>query len=163
VDAARFMFDEEIREITVLSPAPSSYAPDGVMDPQVSLFRMAGGGIVTNEVFVRNQVGYEVRCEAVCETGTVIAGQPWGNVYTTSAGNPDGVWGGTIPQDFRARFERAYDLELQAWIDASLRGDLVGPTTWDGYAATVVCEAGTQSLASGEPVKVELVDRVTLT
>lgn len=162
VDVARFIFDEEIQEITVLSPAPTSHAPDGVLDPQVSIFRMAGGGVVTNELFMRSQVGYEVRCEAVGETGTVIAGRPWGDVYMTSAGEPDGVWGGAIPQDFRARFERAYDLELQAWADASRRGDLVGPTTWDGYAATAVSEAGIESLADGKPVKITLVDRDTL-
>lgn len=162
VDVARFVFGEEITEITVLSPAPSGYAAEGVVDPQVSYFRMAGGAIVTNEVFVRNQVGYEVRCEAVCEAGSVIAGRPWGDLYTTSAGSADGTWGGAVPADFRVRFERAYDLELQAWADAARRGVVVGPTAWDGYAATVVCEAGMASLASGSPVPVVLVDKETL-
>jgi myo-inositol 2-dehydrogenase/D-chiro-inositol 1-dehydrogenase len=69
VDVAWFMFGEEITEITVLSPTPTSAAAEGVVDPQVSIFRMAGGALVTNEVFVKNQVGYEVRCEAVCEAG----------------------------------------------------------------------------------------------
>lgn len=152
VDVARFVFDEEIAEITVLSPAPSGHSPEGVVDPQIAIFRMTGGGIVTNEVFVRSQVGYEVRCEVVCERGTVIAGRPWGDIYSTA----DGSWGGTIPADFRARFARAYDLELQAWVDACHRGEVVGPTTWDGYAATVVCEAGLKSLATGAPVSVDL-------
>jgi myo-inositol 2-dehydrogenase / D-chiro-inositol 1-dehydrogenase len=156
IDVARFLFGEEIEEITVLSPRPSSFAPDGVVDPQVSFFRMTGGGVVTNEVFVRNQVGYEVRCEAVGETGSVIAGRPATDLYTTSSGVA-GAWGGTIPQDFRARFERAYDLELQAWVDASRAGSVVGPGAWDGYAATAVAEAGIESLATGQPVKVALV------
>ncbi|MEN3360056.1 MAG: myo-inositol 2-dehydrogenase / D-chiro-inositol 1-dehydrogenase [Mycobacteriales bacterium] len=162
VDVARFIFDEEIEEITVLSPAPSGHSPEGVADPQIALFRMTGGGIVTNEVFVRNQVGYEVRCEAVCERGTVIAGRPWEGLYSTAAGDADGSWGGFFPADFRARFARAYDLELQAWVDACRRGDVVGPTTWDGYAATAVCEAGLASLASGAPVPVYLADVATL-
>jgi myo-inositol 2-dehydrogenase/D-chiro-inositol 1-dehydrogenase len=162
VDVARFVFGEEITEITVLSPAPSGHAAEGVIDPQVSYFRMAGGAIVTNEVFVRNQVGYEVRCEAVCEAGSAIAGRPWGDLYTTAAGDADGTWGGGVPADFRVRFERAYDLELQAWVDATRRGEVVGPTAWDGYAATVVCEAGMASLASGDPVPVALVDKETL-
>ena len=165
VDVARFVFGEEITEITVLSPAPSGFAAEGVVDPQVSYFRMAGGAIVTNEVFVRNQVGYEVRCEAVCEAGSVSAGRPWGDLYTTAAGgvdSGDGSWGGAVPADFRVRFERAYDLELQAWADAARRGVVTGPTAWDGYAATVVCEAGMASLASGPPVAVSLVDQETL-
>ncbi|HEX2705156.1 MAG TPA: Gfo/Idh/MocA family oxidoreductase, partial [Candidatus Lustribacter sp.] len=83
VDVARFLFGEEITEITVLSPAPATAAADGVVDPQVSIFRMAGGAIVTNEVFVKNQVGYEVRCEAVADKGTIMAGRNWGGLYST--------------------------------------------------------------------------------
>lgn len=67
------------------------------------------------------------------------------------------------PSGLRVRFERAYDLEIQAWVDASLRDEVVGPGTWDGYAATAVCEAGIESLGSGRPVAVDLVDRETLT
>ncbi|WP_299444857.1 Gfo/Idh/MocA family protein [uncultured Phycicoccus sp.] len=159
VDVARFVFGEEITEITVYSPTPTSAAAEGVVDPQVSVFRMAGGAVVTNEVFVKNQVGYEVRCEAVCERGSAMAGRPWADLYTTAAGGDDGAWGGSIPADFRDRFALAYDRELQAWADASRRGVVVGPTTWDGYAATVVCEAGMESLVSGEPVAVRLADR----
>ncbi|HVQ92897.1 MAG TPA: Gfo/Idh/MocA family oxidoreductase [Mycobacteriales bacterium] len=158
VDVARFVFDQEIEEITVLSPAPSGHSPAGVVDPQVAVFRMSGGGIVTNEVFVRSQVGYEVRCEAVCERGTIIAGRPAGGLYTTAAGTAGGSWGGWVPEDFRDRFARAYDLELQAWVDACRRGEVVGPTTWDGYAATAVCEAGLRSLATGQAVPVRLAD-----
>jgi myo-inositol 2-dehydrogenase / D-chiro-inositol 1-dehydrogenase len=33
---------------------------------------------------------------------------------------------------------------------------VTGPTAWDGYAATVACEAGMESLRSGAPVKVVL-------
>ncbi|WP_082589112.1 Gfo/Idh/MocA family oxidoreductase [Nostocoides sp. Soil756] len=158
VDVARFLFGEEITEVTVYCPTPTSAAAEGVADPQVSVFRMAGGAVVTNEVFVRNQVGYEVRCEAVCERGTAIAGRPWGDLYTTTT-DGGGAWGGTVPPDFTARFATAYDLELQAWADSARRGEVVGPTTWDGYAATVVCEAGMESLASGGPVTVRLVAR----
>lgn len=165
VDVARFVFGQEITEVTVYSPTPSSAAAEGVIDPQVSVFRMSGGAVVTNEVFVKNQVGYEVRCEAVCERGTAMAGRPWGDLYTTAAaaGDGDGTWGGGIPVDFRVRFERAYDIEVQSWVDATRRGDVVGPTAWDGYAATVVCEAGMESLSSGEPVSVQIVDKETLT
>ena len=164
VDVARFLFGEEIVEITVLSPASTSASAAGVVDPQVSLFRMAGGAIVTNEVFVRSQVGYEVRCEAVAERGTAIAGRSWGDLYSTTAGDVDGDgrWGGTVPGDFRTRFAAAYDREVQAWVDASRRGEVVGATTWDGYAATAVCTAGMESLATGQPVKVELADRAAV-
>ena len=165
VDVARFVFGEEITEITVLAGTPTGIAAEGVLDPQVALFRMAGGGLVTSEVFVNSQVGYEVRCEAVAERGTITAGKNTTGISTTVAGEgPAGVgtWGGPVAPDFRVRFARAYDLEVQAWVDASRRGEVVGPTSWDGYAATAVCTAGMESLSTGLPVQVELVDRATL-
>ncbi|HET7475081.1 MAG TPA: Gfo/Idh/MocA family oxidoreductase [Dermatophilaceae bacterium] len=157
VDISRWLFGEEIATVTVLSPTPTSKAAEGVVDPQVAIFTMAGGGIVTTEVFVNNQVGYEVRAEAVSELGTTTIGMGMG-VFTRTANH----WGGDIPDDFRFRFGRAYDIEVQEWVNASRRGDVVGPTTWDGYAATAVCEAGMASLASGEPVRVELADRTAV-
>lgn len=162
VDVARFMFGEEIASIQVLSPAPTSHACDGVIDPQVAIFTMAGGGLVTNEVFVNCQVGYEVRCEAVCEQGTAIAGRPQTGLYTTAAGGEKGFWGGVADPDFTVRFAAAYDREIQAWADASRRGEVVGATSWDGYAATAVSTAGMESLASGRPVAVQLVDKESL-
>ena len=166
VDVARFLFDEEITEITVLSPAPTRAAQPGVVDPQVAVFRMEGGGLVTTEVFVNSQVGYEVRCEAVAERGTVTIGQNGGGLSTTRVSGDGvagpGLWGGVVPGDYRERFAAAYDLEVQAWVDASRRGEVVGPTAWDGYAATAVCTAGMESLRSGEPVRVELADRTAL-
>jgi myo-inositol 2-dehydrogenase/D-chiro-inositol 1-dehydrogenase len=153
VDVCRWLFGEEIAEVTVHSPAPSSYAEDGVVDPQVAVFRMAGGGMATTEVFVNCGVGYEVRCEATAERGNATVGLGAG-VFVRR----DNRWGGDVPDDFRVRFGTAYDLEVQAWADAARRGEVAGPTTWDGYASTVVCEAGMESLRSGLPVAVKLED-----
>ena len=151
VDVCRWLFGEEIVEITVHSPLSTSRAAEGVVDPQVAVFRMAGGGMATTEVFVKSTIGYEVRCEASAELGNATVGLGSG-VFVRSANR----WGGGVPDDFRVRFAAAYDVEVQSWVDASRRGEVVGPTTWDGYAATVVCEAGMESLKSGSPMKVEL-------
>lgn len=152
VDVCRWLFGEEIEEITILAPAPTSLAAPGVLDPQVAIFRMAGGGIATTEVFVNSQVGYEVRCEAVAERGNVTIG-----LGQEMLVRRDGHYGGEVPQDYRSRFERAYDLEVQSWVDATRRGEVVGPTVWDGYAASAVCAAGLESLSSGRPETVTLV------
>jgi myo-inositol 2-dehydrogenase / D-chiro-inositol 1-dehydrogenase len=151
VDVCRWLFGEEIVEITVHSPAPTSEAAEGVVDPQVAVFRMAGGGMATSEVFVNCGVGYEVRCEATAEHGNATVGLGSG-VFVRSANR----WGGAIPDDFRVRFAAAYDAEVQSWVDSTRRGEVSGPTAWDGYAATVVCEAGMESLRTGSPMKVSL-------
>ncbi|WP_377639494.1 Gfo/Idh/MocA family protein [Oryzobacter terrae] len=162
VDASRFLFGEEVVEVTVLSPAPTSHAGEGVVDPQVALFRMAGGGLVTNEVFVNSQVGYEVRFEAVAERGSLTAGLGSTGVLATSVTAGGGRWGGVVPDDYRTRFARAYDLEVQAWADAVRSGTTVGPSAWDGYAATAVSTAGMASLSTGRPVQVDLAPRPVL-
>lgn len=151
VDVARWLFEEEITHIQVLSPTPTAHAPTGVVDPQVAIFWMAGGGLVTSEVFVNSQAGYEVRCEAVGELGSATVGLGAG-VFTRTQNR----WGGVVPSDYRTRFERAYDLEVQAWADACRRHERVGPTSWDGYAATMVCSAGMQSLHDGQATAVDL-------
>ena len=163
VDVARFLFGEEVVSIQVLSPSPTSLAAAGVIDPQVAIFTMAGGGIVTNEVFVNSQVGYEVRCEAVAERGSVVIGRPSSGAYSTSlAADGLGRWGGGVPADYRERFATAYDLEVQAWGDSGRAGPPGGPPPRGGDAAPAGSTAGMASLASGERVTVDLVDPETL-
>ena len=103
-------------------------------------------------MFVNFQVGYEVRCEAVAEKGSATIGLGV-DVLTKQAGH----WGGAVPDDFRVRFGLAYDIEVQRWVNAAAKGEIDGPTAWDGYAAAAVCTAGVQSLQEGRPVEVEMV------
>jgi len=151
VDLCRWLFDDEIATVTVLTPAATRWAPAGVADPQVALFQMARGGVATTEVFVNSQVGYEVRCEAVGEQGSVTIGLEQGPVVRR-----DNHSGRAVPDDFRVRFAPAYDLEVQAWVDACRKGEIAGATAWDGYAAAAACAAGVESLASGNTVAVHL-------
>jgi myo-inositol 2-dehydrogenase/D-chiro-inositol 1-dehydrogenase len=154
VDVARWLFDDEIARITVHAPRPTSLVGEGVLDPQFAVFEMASGAIADVEVFVNFQVGYEVRCEAVAEQGSAAIGLGV-DVLTKKAGH----WGGAVPDDFRARFGLAYDIEVQRWVNAAARGEIDGPTAWDGYAAAAVCAAGVQSLQERRPVEVEMVRR----
>jgi len=154
VDVARWLFGDEITRITVHAPKPTSLVGDGVLDPQLAVFELANGAMADVEVFVNFQVGYEVRCEAVAERGSATIGLGSG-VQTRSGGQ----WGGAMPADYRIRFARAYDLEVQRWVDAAARGQNDGPSAWDGYAAAAVCEAGIESLTTARPVDVDLADR----
>jgi myo-inositol 2-dehydrogenase/D-chiro-inositol 1-dehydrogenase len=155
VDVARFLLGEEITSVQVLKPAPTSAAPEGVFDPMVVIFRTESGVIVTVEIFVRAQVGYEVRTEVVGERGSTMFGLDQHGV-TKIAGNDGGRWGGPVPPGFVERFATAYHLELQRWVDAARNGGIDGPGAWDGYAAVAVCAAGVQAVRTGEVVPVEL-------
>ena len=83
-------------------------------------------------------------------------------MLTTWAQGDGAFWGGAVPDDYRTRFARAYDLEVQAWADAVVAGSAIGPSAWDGYAATAVSTAGMASLATGLPEPVDLGARPAL-
>ncbi|MFG2179330.1 Gfo/Idh/MocA family protein [Streptomyces abikoensis] len=157
IDATRWLLGEEITAVTVLRPAPSSGAPEGLSDPQLVLFETEGGAVVDVEVFVNCGFGYQVRCEAVGERGTARIGDAHG--LTVHAA---GRWGGEIAQDFVTRFRDAYDREVQAWVDAVRHGGAAGPSVWDGYAAAVVCEAAVRAQETGGRVPVVLPERPAL-
>ncbi len=157
IDVTRWLLDEEITAVRVLRPVPTGHAPEGLSDPQLILFETAAGQIVDTELFVNCGFGYQVGCEAVCEGGTARIGDDHG-VFVNAAGK----WGGSITPGFVERFEEAYDRQVQRWVDATRRGEVEGPSCWDGYAAAAVCEAGVRAQATGERVEVELVERPAL-
>ncbi|MGY6019478.1 Gfo/Idh/MocA family protein [Streptomyces spinosirectus] len=157
MDVTRWLLRQEITAVTVLRPAPSANAPDAVQDPQFVVFETDGGAIVDVEIFVNCGFGYQVQAEVVCERGTARIGD--GHAMVTGMA---GRWGGTITQDYLERFADAYDREVQAWADATRRGEVTGPSAWDGYAVAAVCEAGVHSLREGGRVEVELAERPAL-
>ena len=159
VDVTRFLFDEEITSIQVIKPAPNPAAPQGLADPQIAIMRTASGKHVDVELFVTTGVAYEVRTEVVAEKGSAMIGLDVGLVRKSAPG----TWGGRITPGFRERFGQAYDTEFQRWVDAVRAGvNVDGPDAWDGYAAAAVCEAGVESLNSGQPVAVRMVDRASI-
>ncbi|MEV7814214.1 Gfo/Idh/MocA family oxidoreductase [Streptomyces flaveolus] len=157
IDAARWLLGQELTAVTVLRPTPSSGAPEGLLDPQFVLFETERGALVDVEVFVNSGFGYQVRCEAVCEAGSARIGDEHTMVVTTRDGARE-----EVAQDYLVRFADAYDRELQAWVDATRRGEVTGPNVWDGYAASVVAEAGVRALETGGRVAVDLAPRPDL-
>ncbi|MCV7346142.1 Gfo/Idh/MocA family protein [Mycolicibacterium rhodesiae] len=160
VDVTRFLFDEEIVSIQIITPSTNPGAPEGVADPQIAIMRTSSGKHVDVELFVTTGVAYEVRTEVVAEKGSAMIGLDVGLIRKTAPG----TWGGQITPGFRERFGAAYDTEFQRWVDAVRSGSSTGnytdgPTAWDGYAAAAVCEAGVESLRSGLPVEVQMVAR----
>ncbi|MFI5685179.1 Gfo/Idh/MocA family protein [Streptomyces sp. NPDC051636] len=157
IDAARWLLGQEPAAVTVLRPASSAGAPAGLIDPQFVLFETDGGVLVDVEVFVNCGFGYQVRCEAVCEAGSARIGDGHTMVVTARGSARE-----EVAQDYLVRFADAYDREVQAWVDATRRGRVTGPSAWDGYAASVAAEAGVRALENGRRVPVELAPRPDL-
>jgi myo-inositol 2-dehydrogenase/D-chiro-inositol 1-dehydrogenase len=152
VDVARFLLDEEIVSVQVLKGVATSAAPQGCSDPMIVVFETESGRIVTDEIYVRTGVAYEVRTEVVGERGSALIGLD----QNLQVKRTDGRWGGQITPGFVERFGQAYDIELQRWVDAARNGTVDGPGAWDGYAAVAVCEAGVEAVRSGGKVSVRM-------
>ncbi|AJT43222.1 inositol 2-dehydrogenase [Psychromicrobium lacuslunae] len=143
-DAIRFLSDEEIASVQVRRGRGTSLAPEGIDDPQQVLIETESGLLADVEIFVNARYGYEVATQAVFENGTVNIGL------------------GEVTPSFIERFGDAYDVEVQRWVDAARRGEIGGPSAWDGYATAACCEAGVAAQHSSGPVRVELADKPEL-
>jgi hypothetical protein len=55
--------------------------------------------------------------------------------------------------------ETGEDLIAQQRINSVSNGSSTGPSAWDGYAATVICDAGIDAVHSGERVEIALRDQ----
>jgi myo-inositol 2-dehydrogenase / D-chiro-inositol 1-dehydrogenase len=168
IDLVRWLFDEEVAAASVLKPRRTSKAAAGEYDPLIVLLEMASGILVDDEVFVNAAYGYDIRGEVVGETGTVaLAGADPVTVRSDGArravpgGRPPQTppQGDRIPADWRERFARAYDAELQDWLTAAAQGTSTGPSSWDGYAAAAVTDSCLEALRTGRRVAVSLAER----
>lgn len=157
IDAARWLLGQELTAVTVLRPASSAGAPEGLVDPQFVLFETEHGALVDVEVFVNCGFGYQVRCEAVCEAGSARIGDEHTMLVTRRGSATE-----EVAQDYLVRFADAYDREVQTWVDATRRGEVTGPSVWDGYAASAVAEAGVRALETRGRVAVGLAPRPDL-
>ena len=150
IDMVRWLFEEEIAATRVLVPRRSRKGGE-LQDPLVLLLEMASGLLVDVEISVNIRYGYDIRGEVVGEDGTASLGEP-SPVRVRRAG----LAADRVPADWRERFVRAYDVELQEWADAVAGDGAFGPSSWDGYAAAAVSDAALEALRTGERVPVAL-------
>jgi myo-inositol 2-dehydrogenase/D-chiro-inositol 1-dehydrogenase len=155
IDVLRWLLDDEIVSAQVLTPRRTSKRFGHLQDPQIMLFETAAGVRIDLEVFVNCQYGYDIQCETVGEDGLVRLPDPARTTVRTG-----GVSRGSVPQDWRERFADAFDVEFQEWIDTVAAGaEPTGPSSWDGYAATVITDATVEALDTGRVIGVAMKDR----
>jgi myo-inositol 2-dehydrogenase/D-chiro-inositol 1-dehydrogenase len=153
-DTVRWLLGEELVSATVMTPRRSRHGGD-LQDPLLIVLESESGVLVDVETSVNIRYGYDIQGEVVGEDGTVALGDA--SAVLVRHG---GTVSGRVPSDWRERFIRAYDVELQEWVDAVAAGSgTSGPNAWDGYAAAAVSDAAVEALHSGAKVAVRLVDK----
>jgi myo-inositol 2-dehydrogenase/D-chiro-inositol 1-dehydrogenase len=158
IDVVRWLLDEEIVAASVFKPRRNLRASAHLQDPLVLVLESAGGVFIDVEISVNIAYGYDIRCEIVGDTGTLALGES-SHVSVRS----ENALRTAVPLDWRERFVRAYDSEIQEWINdlAAGRGT-TGPNAWDGYAAAVVSDSAVKALHSGGRVTAELREKPDL-
>jgi len=152
VDTTRWLLGEEIVAVQVIPPKRTPKAFAHLQDPQFAVFTTESGILSTVEFFANCQYGYDVRCELVGSEGTASLVNP-----VVASQVVAGVDVAPVPPNWRVRFGAAYAAELQAWISGLQRAEIVGPSAWEGYAATRVVELGVDAVRSGERVAIDYV------
>ena len=156
-DVIRWLLGEELVGIRVLAAKPNSLGGD-LQDPLLMVAETTSGVLVTVETSVNIRYGYDIRGEVVGETGTAALADS-GPVLLRSGGRVSAA----VPTDWKDRFSAAFDTEFTEWVNTIAAGQPPsGPSSWDGYAATAVCDAGVKSLYSGERAAIELADKPDL-
>ena len=154
-DIARWVLDTEYKSINVFRPKLADPTKTGA--PVFMVLETAGGQLVNIEINNNAGYGYDVRGELVGEKGTVSLHN--NDHAVTSLNLAKSI---SYPADWRPRFADAYRLQNCAWVKSIETGVAVGASAWDGYAATLVAEAGVESLAKGIAVAINLVARPKL-
>ncbi len=146
-DIARFVLDAEYDTISVFRPDVADSNKTGA--PVFMVLKTKAGQLVNVEINNNATYGYDVRGELVGEKGSVFLRSP-----VASELHVDLKTITTYAADWRPRFAEAYRLQNSAWLKSIETGHPVGASAWDGYAATLIAEAGVTSLETGAPAKV---------
>ncbi len=157
IDTTRWLLGEEFVSARVDKPKKTSLRFAHLQDPLVLILTSESGVRVDDEVFVNAQFGYDIRCEAVAEKGVVsLADQNVIDVRDAGGAR------NRIARDHNDRFYGAFVTEVQEWVTAVSEGRHTGSSSWDGYAAAVVCDAGVQALTADGEVAITMIAKPPL-
>ena len=154
IDTMRWLLGEEFVSARVDKPKRTSLRFDHLQDPLVLILTTESGVRVDDEVFVNCQYGYDIQCELVAERGAVRLSDQELVQRADLHGRRN-----RLTMDHNQRFGQAFVREVQEWITAASEGRHTGSSSWDGYAAAVVCDAGVQALTADGEVPITMMPK----
>ncbi|MFZ4828545.1 MAG: inositol 2-dehydrogenase [Phototrophicaceae bacterium] len=153
IDVARFMVGE-VKRVTALGRNPVDPIYDKYGDISISIltleFENGAVGVIQNSR--RTPHGYDLRCEVHCERGKLVTeDERETKLWRYDA---QGIHGDYYYY-FMQRFQDAYRLEVQAFVDGLLGGTPLQPNTQDAIESLRVAVAATRSLREARSVLIE--------
>ena len=154
VDTMRWLLGEEFVSARVDTPKKTSLRFPHLQDPLVLILTSASGVRVDDEIFVNCPVRLRHPLRGRRRARRREPVRPGAHSVRT-----DFRAGNKLTRDHNDRFRGAFVTEVQEWISAVARGEHTGSTSWDGYAAACVCDAGVKALTEDGEVAVEMIER----
>mgnify|MGYP001321674926 FL=1 len=151
IDVLRWLLEDDYVSVQVILPRKTRFAPEDVQDPHIILLETAKGIRIVAEVFVFAQYGYDIQCQVVGEKGIANLPEPAGVVLRKNA-----KCSVDILMNWKDRFIDAYDVELQDWIRSASRGEMNGPSAWDGYVQAITADACLEAKRTGGIVSIHI-------
>jgi myo-inositol 2-dehydrogenase/D-chiro-inositol 1-dehydrogenase len=154
IDVVRFLTDSPIAAVEVRHFKRNTNSPEHLSEPILAMVETESGVLALVEMNVSARFGYQVRTEAIFESGLAEIGRTSGmeTNFEAKISTEENV-------SFKTRFAGAYDSQIQRWVNATHKGEIDGPSAWDGYLAAAAVEAGLEALHSGKRVPVNYVQK----
>lgn len=150
IDCLHWLVDDQYVSAQVIIPRSTRHTHSELKDPQIMRLTTERGVEIDVEVFVNCKFGYDIQCEAVCEEGVIRMAEP-----SFPTVRKDAMRSVALETDWKQRFIDAYDVELQEWVNSAKKGEVNGPTAWDGYLAAVAADALVKAQTSGAVEKIQ--------
>ena len=140
IDVLRWLLGENYVSAEVRYGKSTRKAKEGLHDPQTMILTTESGVRIDVESFVNCRYGYDIKCEVVCEEGSLNLPEP---ANTMVRSNDSRIT--PICHDWSERFIDAYNIEFQEWINACKEGRVDGPSAWYGYCCQVAAAAASKA------------------
>ncbi|MGF7011528.1 myo-inositol 2-dehydrogenase/D-chiro-inositol 1-dehydrogenase [Lachnospiraceae bacterium PF1-22] len=154
LDICRWLLGDEYKKAQVLKVKQSGRSTKGYDNPQIVLLETEDGSRIDVELQVCDAYGYDIQCQVVCEKGTINLPDPASVIMRAEARCST-----ELLTDWAKRFIEAYDIELADWVNAVEKGELTGPSSWDGYAACVAADALNRSRGTETFLPIEMIEK----
>lgn len=151
-DVVRHVLGVEYAAISAFQPTRS----DARVAPVVMVLETTDGQLVNIEINNNASYGYDVRAELVGEAGTIAM-----NHVAYSRSDAQLATSAVYESDWRGRYAEAYRRQNKDFLRFVQTGAFPATASdcWDGYAASVIAEAGVRALQSGSRQSVSMITK----
>ncbi|MGI6467253.1 MAG: Gfo/Idh/MocA family protein [Sphaerochaetaceae bacterium] len=151
IDLYRWMLNEEYVSAEVVYPKQTRHTHKDLKDPQIMYLTTESGIRIDVEAFVNARYAYDIQCEVCFEEGVARLPDPANIGIKTEFNKLSGIY-----KSWSERFVDAYNIEIQQWIDNTLKGVVEGPSSWDGYVGQKVAAAASLARDNQKRVDIEV-------